>query len=241
MPVTRNRIEKNLQAVRENVAAACERAGRDAEDVTLIAVTKAVGLEEIKSLLDLGLTDLGENRSQQFIGRAAEVASYLQRRRTPLASPVRWHMIGHLQRNKVRHVLDCVEVIHSVDSLRLAEELNARAEHLDRRVDVLLQINCSKEQQKFGVAVGACTHLAEMIASLPHLRLTGLMTMAQITDDPEAARPVFVRLRELFEEMEKDGIGGDDLRHLSMGMSQDYAVAVEEGATILRIGSALFA
>jgi len=241
MPATRNRIERNLQAVRENVAAACERAGRDPADVSVVAVTKTVGLDEIKSLLDLGVTDLGENRSQQLTARADELGAYLQRRRTPLAAPVRWHMIGHLQRNKVKRVLECAEVIHSVDSLRLAEELNVRAERLGRRADVMLQINCSSEPQKYGVAVGACTHLAEMIASLPRLRLTGLMTMAQITDDPETTRPVFVRLRELFEEMQKDRIGGDDLRHLSMGMSQDYPVAVEEGATVLRIGSALFA
>ena len=240
MPVSKSRIERGLQAVRENVAAACARTGRRPEEVSLVAVTKSVGVVEALALLELGVSDLGESRAQQLLARAEELAGCLQRRRNDPPAPVRWHMVGHLQRNTVRRVLDVVEAIHSVDSLRLAEEINARAERLGRRVDVMLQVNCSKEPQKYGVAVGAATHLGEMIASLPHLRLTGLMTLAELTDDPETARPIFVRLRELFEEMRSSKTGGEAFRHLSMGMSQDYPVAVEEGATFLRIGTALF-
>jgi len=240
MAVTKARIEKNHQRIRDRIADACRRAGRPPEDVSIVAVTKTVDLETIKALIDAGLTDLGENRVQQLTARAAEVDAYLQRRRNALPAPVRWHMIGHLQRNKVKRVLDCSNVIHSVDSLRLAEEINARAERLGRVVDVLLQVNCSQEQQKHGVAVGASTHLGEMICTLEHVRLVGLMTMAHLTDEPEETRPTFTRLRELFEEMRNNRIGGDAFRHLSIGMSQDYAVAVEEGATILRIGTALF-
>ncbi|MHC4983646.1 MAG: YggS family pyridoxal phosphate-dependent enzyme [Planctomycetota bacterium] len=240
MAVTKNRIDKNLLRIRENIAEACQRARRRPADVAIVAVTKAVGLEEIKLLMDAGLTDLAESRVQQLTQRAAEVAGYLQRRRTPPASPVRWHMVGHLQRNKVKDVIDIVEVIHSVDSLRLAEEIHTRAEKAGRTIDVMLQVNCSYEARKFGCAVGAGTHLAELICTLKHLKLIGLMTMAPLVKNPEHARPTFVRLRELFEEMRDAKIGGEGLRHLSMGMTQDYAVAIEEGATILRIGTALF-
>ena len=240
MGLTKARIERNLRCIRANIVAACERAGRLPEEVAIVAVTKAVEVETIKNCIDAGLTDLGENRLQQLTARVQDIGAYLQRRRNPLAAPVRWHMVGHLQRNKVRATLKCVDMIHSVDSLRLAEEINAQAERADRVADVLLQVNCSDEQQKFGCAVGAATHLAEMISTLENLRLLGLMTMAAVSDDPERSRPVFVRLREIHEEMRHERIGGRAMRHLSMGMSQDYMVAVEEGATILRIGTALF-
>ena len=239
MAVTKNKIESNLQRIRENIAAACGRSGRLPQEVSIVAVTKSTDLEGIKALIDAGLTELAESRVQRVTERAAEVAAYLQRRRTPPAAPVRWHMVGHLQRNKVKTVLDVAEVIHSVDSLRLAEEINIRAERAGRTMDVMLQVNCSEEKQKFGCPVGAATHLAELICTLKSLRLIGLMTMAPLVRNPQDARPAFVRLRELFDEMQKDKIGGADFRHLSMGMTQDYPVAVEEGATILRIGTAL--
>lgn len=240
MAATKNKIAGNLARVRDNVAAACARVGRDPGEVGIVAVTKAVDFDTVRNALDAGLTELGENRAQQLASRAEEMAAYLQRRRNALPAPVRWHMVGHLQRNKVRHVLGVADMIHSVDSLRLAEEINNRAENAGRAVDVLLQVNCSQETQKSGCAVGAATHLAELICTLKSLRLLGLMTMAPLVDDPEGARPAFVRLRELFEEMRHEKIGGQRLRHLSMGMTQDYTVAVEEGATILRIGTALF-
>ena len=240
MPVTKNRIQKNVQAIRENIAAACGRAGREPGDVSIVAVTKSVDMPTIRNLIDAGVTDLGENRIQPLLARAEELKSILQRRRTAPVPDVRWHMVGHLQRNKVKAALGVVSLVHSVDSLRLAEELHNRAEQAGRRVDVMLQVNCSEEHQKFGCAVGAATHLGELICTLPSLRLVGLMTMAPYVANPEKARPSFVRLRELFEEMRKARIGGEGFRHLSMGMSNDYAVAVEEGATIVRIGTALF-
>jgi len=240
MPVTKNRIVKNLQRIRGNIAAACGRVGRTEQEVSMVAVTKAVDMETIKNAIDAGLRDLGESRVQALIERAADLTACLRRRANSLPGRVRWHMIGHLQRNKVKAVLEASDIIHSVDSLRLVEELNRQAERADRSVDIFLQVNCSREPQKFGAAVGAASHLAEIICTLKNLRLIGLMTMAPFVDDPEQARPTFVRLRELFEEMRVEKIGGDDFKHLSMGMSQDYAVAVEEGATVLRIGTALF-
>lgn len=239
MAIGPRKLSENLQRVRETIAAAAAKARRAPDAVRLVAVTKTADLEDIKSLIELGLIDLGESRVQQFLPRAAEIAAWLARRRkeTP---PVTWHMIGHLQRNKVRHVLEAAGVIHSIDTLRLAEDINVRAAAAERPVSVLLQVNCSGEARKSGVAVGATSCLAEQIATLSHVRLIGLMTMAPLTDNPEDARPTFVRLREIFEDMRAEGLGGKDFQHLSMGMSQDYAVAVEEGATLLRIGSAIF-
>lgn len=237
---SRGKIEKNLQRIGEDIAAACARAKRDPKDVRVIAVTKAAGLDEIKSLVDLGVTDLGESRVQQLIERSAELTQALAKRRTgPMA--VRWHMIGHLQRNKVRPVLEAgVDIIHSVDTLRLAEDINVRAAKMDKTIELLLEVNCSQESQKFGVAVGAAAYLCEMIATLKNVRLVGLMTMAPQVSDPEKARPTFVRLRELFEEIRFTRAAGSHFKHLSMGMSQDYQVAVQEGATLLRIGTAIF-
>ncbi len=152
-------------------------------------------------------------------------------------------MIGHLQRNKVKALLPIVEYIHSVDSLRLAEEINTAAARLglDRKVKIFLQVNTSEEKQKFGLAVGAVSALTEQIITLPNLQVVGLMTMAPQVDDPEQCRFCFARLREIFEDLRSEKIAGREFRHLSMGMSNDYVVAVEEGATMLRIGSALFA
>ena len=182
----------------------------------------------------------GESRVQHLVDSAAQVSAYVRRRQNPLPTPVRWHMVGHLQRNKARAACEVADVVHSIDSLRLAEEVDKRGQQLGKVVDVMLQVNCSEEEQKAGCAVGAAVHLGEMITSLQNVRLTGLMTMGPVTKDFNESRHCFARLREIFEEMRSDKIGGADLRHLSMGMSSDYAAAVEEGATLLRIGTALF-
>ena len=241
MATTRKRLCDNLQQVRENIAAAAERMRRSAADVQLVVVTKAADVEDIKTLIDLGVVDLGESRAQQLTARAEAIDEWLSRRRKETPHRPRWHMVGHLQRNKVKATAGVVALIHSVDSLRLAEEIDARAAQQDLVADVLLQVNCSTEPQKYGVAVGASGHLAEQICTLRNVRLSGLMTMAPLTSKPERARPSFVRLREIFEDMRNEKIGGKTFRHLSMGMSQDYQVAVEEGATIVRIGTAAFA
>ncbi len=215
---------------------------RSTQNVRIVAVTKSVGLEDIKSLVDLGVTDLAESRVPQLMERSAELAAAMGRRRNGEAPPVRWHMVGHLQRNKVKAVLEAgVDIIHSVDTLRLAEEISQRAQKADKVVEVLLEVNCSEEAQKLGVAVGAAAYLSEMVATLKNVRLVGLMTMAAQDPDPSSTRPTFVRLREIFEEIRHERHVGEHFQHLSMGMSQDYWVAVEEGATMLRVGTALFA
>ncbi|MFB3893917.1 MAG: YggS family pyridoxal phosphate-dependent enzyme [Phycisphaerae bacterium] len=265
MSAVRTRISRNLEQIRRQIAEACRRAGRDQRGVGIVAITKSADLEAIKAAVEIGLTDLGESRVQQLVERAGEVTDWLHRRSksvesrianhegqadrataadsqltTPNSELVRWHMVGHLQRNKVRQVLDVSRMIHSVDSLRLAEEIGEAAEKAGSTVDIMLQVNCSQEPQKFGCAVGAAPHLAELIATMRNIRLVGLMTMAPLVKDPQQARPAFALLREMFEELRHDHVGGEAFKHLSMGMSNDYPIAVEEGATVLRIGTALF-
>jgi pyridoxal phosphate enzyme (YggS family) len=224
--------------VRQNIADACARSGRQASDVTIVAVTKSADMDAIKKAYELGLREFGESRVQQLSERAPQLAAWVKDR--GLEAAPRWHMIGHLQRNKVKQALEAGDVVHSIDSLRLAEEISVRAQKMERQVDVLLQVNCSQEAHKFGCAVGAAPHLAESITTLKNLRLVGLMTMAELSGQPDCARRTFSLLREIFEELRHDKVGGESLAHLSMGMSQDYQLAVEEGATMVRIGTAIF-
>ncbi len=242
MAVTKNRIAKNIQAIRASIAEACERSGRDVRDVHLIGVTKSIECDTIRNLVEAGQFDLAESRVQQLEPRIKDIAGWISRRRTPLPKPVRWHMIGHLQRNKVRQILGSTCLIHSVDSLRLGEEISNRAVAMDLPcVNVLVQVNCSLEEQKYGCAVGAAESLAEVISQLPRVRLCGLMTMGPMKKTPGEPRNSFRRLRELFDEMEVNkNIDTAHFSHLSMGMSNDYEIGVEEGATIIRIGSGLF-
>ena len=237
------KIAERIERVKATVASACARSGREPGDVTLVVVTKSADLEGIKAVVRLGLNHLGENRVQQLKRVSAQIAEFVQQESEDPGLPetIHWHMIGHLQRNKVRQVLPATSLIHSVDTLRLAEEISAAAAKLDLCPRVLLQVNTSNEPQKYGVPVGAATHLAEQIETLPGLQLIGLMTMAPLTRNKDVIRTCFVRARELFFEMRGEKIVGKQFTELSMGMSSDYEIAVEEGATILRIGSAIFA
>ena len=235
------KIAERIQFVKENIAAACSRSGRDPVDVKLVVVTKSASTNAIEEIVRLGFTELGENRVQQLKKVALQLDEFFQRNPDlSKGQKIRWHMIGHLQRNKVRQVLPLVALIHSVDTLRLGEEINSSAAKLDIPAKVLLQVNTSEEPQKFGVSVGAAPHLAEQIETLPNVKLVGLMTMAPLTHNKDIIRKCFVRARELFVEMKGEKIVGPGFTELSMGMSSDYEIAVEEGATILRIGSAIF-
>jgi PLP dependent protein len=241
----RSPLAEKLEQVRERIAAAAAKSKRDPSEVTLVAVTKTAGPEQVREILQLGVNDLGESRVQQLTQRAGQLHEFLSRRTAMggeggFPDKARWHMIGHLQRNKVRHILPIVSMVHSVDSLRLAEEMDAQAQKLGRKVPILLQINASEEASKFGVAVGAAVHLAEQIDSMPGLQLMGLMTMGPLDVPDPKIRQAFTRTREIFEEMRWHKIGGSNLRHLSMGMSHDFEMAIEEGATMVRIGSELF-
>jgi pyridoxal phosphate enzyme (YggS family) len=214
-------IEDNIREVRMRIARACEKSYRSSQEVTLVAVTKGVPTATIRDAFDFGVRDFGENRVQEAEDKILQLSDIRQN--------VTWHMVGHLQSNKARRALDLFDIIHSIDSVRLADILNVRAK---RAVPVLLQVNVSGEATKSGFAVGDVAKAVEEIKRLPNLEVVGLMTIAPLVAAPEDARPIFRRLREL-----RDQLG---LKHLSMGMSDDFEVAIEEGATIVRIGRAIF-
>lgn len=245
-------LAQRYEAVKSRIAAAARRAERSPGDVLLVAVTKFADPSDIRELIALGHRDFGENRVQNMLQRVAMVDEFLARshalsavdglaaRNLPPADAIRWHMIGTLQRNKVKKIVDASRLIHSVDNLRLAEEIHAVAVRREHPVEVLLQVNCSGEAQKGGVAPAAAIALAEQMESMVNVRLRGLMTMAAYSDNPEDARPAFRRLHDLFEEMQKCGFADGRFNILSMGMSNDFEVAIEEGSNLVRVGSAIF-
>jgi pyridoxal phosphate enzyme (YggS family) len=214
-------IGENTERVRERVAAACKRAGRDPDDVTLIAVTKTYGPEAVVEAYDAGLRDFGENRVQEAVEKIDAVEK--------LGVMARWHLIGHLQRNKVRLAAGRFGIIHSVDSVRLSREISRK---YGSHVPVLLEVNVAQDAAKYGFAPEEVAAALDEIAVLHHLDVRGLMTVAPQTTDPEGTRPYFRRLRELRDQFA--------LPELSMGMSGDYEVAIEEGATMVRVGTAIF-
>lgn len=225
------KLTDNLARVRERVRQAAERAGRDPDEVTIVAVTKGVDADVVQAALDAGITDVGENRVQEARSKFPQLQ---------LNPGVRRHMIGHLQTNKVRHALQLFDMFHSLDRPSLAAELSRRAVAQNLVVPVLVQVNVAVEPTKHGVAPDELLDFVRETAELPGLRIEGLMTMAPYAEDPETVRPVFRRLRELSEQVADAGFEGVRMQCLSMGMSNDFEVAVEEGSTLVRIGTALF-
>ena len=222
-----NPIAQNLKAVRAAIAAACHKAGRDAGSVRLVAVSKTVDLSLIQAAVDAGQDLFGENYLQEARDKIAV-----------LGRQVSWHLVGSLQSNKARGAVELFDLIHAVDRGKLARALDAAAARLGQIQDVLIQVNQEGEATKSGVLPAAAPALLQEVARLPHLRVLGLMTMPPWFPDPEAARPYFRALRELRDRLQD--LSGLPLTELSMGMSGDYAVAVEEGATLVRVGTAIF-
>ncbi len=237
-------VESNLQRVRARIAGACAKVGRRPESVTLVAVTKNAAPEQVRAMIALGVSDFGENYVQALVQRAGQFGEFHSRRvaggDASVAPQLRWHKIGHLQRNKARQALPHLAMLQTLDSLRLAEELEEVCGKMGMRLPCLLQLNASEEPQKSGVAVGAAYHLAEQVVTMPNLRLMGLMCMAREGASHEEAQRTFARCAEVFDEIRHAQIGGEDMRHLSMGMTQDLEAGIMEGATIVRVGSALF-
>ncbi len=230
MSQVKDKLMRNVDAVQARIEVACRRAGRRRNEVTLVAVTKSVTAEVAAILPELSIVDLGENRPQDLWHKAAV-----------LPKTVRWHLIGHLQRNKVDRTLPLVHLFHSVDSLRLLTALEAEAGKCQRSISVLLEINASREANKHGFALEELPDLVPRLATLQHVRIHGLMTMAAQEDDPERCRPTFAEVRRLRDRLKEELAEPHHLEELSMGMTNDFEVAVEEGATLVRIGTALFA
>lgn len=222
-------IAKNLAELHKGIEIAAGKVGRNPEEIKLVAVTKTVGLERIKEALEAGVTVVGENRVQE----AKSKYDYLPQ-------DIEWHLIGSLQTNKVKQAVSMFNLIHSVDRRPLAEEISKQSLKMDKIMDILIQINISGEESKHGADLAEAEELVRYTAALPGVKVKGLMTIAPFVDDPEETRPVFRGLKRVQEDLKAKNIPGIELDYLSMGMTNDFMVAIEEGANIIRVGSGIF-
>ena len=222
-------LADNLKQVKENIKKACERAGRNPEEVTLVAVSKMKPLSDIEELLKTGQLEYGENYVQELCDKYENISR-----------PVHWHMIGHLQTNKVKYIIDKVELIHSVDSLHLAKQIEKEAVKKGVEAQILVQVNIAQEDTKFGINTSEVMKLVEEISKFSHVHIKGLMTSAPFVQNPEENRCYFKKLHQLFIDIREKNIDNVNVSILSMGMTNDYEVAVEEGATMVRVGTGIF-
>ncbi len=222
-------LKENLQKVEENIEAACKRAGRDRKEVTLIAVSKTKPIEMLQEIYDEGIRCFGENKVQE-----------LTEKMPAMPQDIEWHMIGHLQRNKVKYIAGKVALIHSVDTYRLAEEINIQAKKRNIVIPILVEVNIAHEESKFGTTEEDAVLLVEEISKLENVRIKGLMTIAPNVSDPEENRPYFKKIKQLSVDITNKNIHNVSMDILSMGMTNDYTVAIEEGATMVRVGTGIF-
>ena len=222
-------LQDNLIQVEHNIEEACRRAGRDRSEVTLIAVSKTKLVETLQEAYDLGVRVFGENKVQE-----------MEDKYESLPRDIQWHLIGHLQRNKVKYIIDKAVLIHSVDSLRLAQTIEKEAEKHNLTAHILIEVNVAREESKFGIFPEDLENLVDEIAKLPHIQVDGLMTIAPFVPDPEENRPVFRELRKLSVDISAKKVDNVNMSVLSMGMTNDYQVAIEEGATMVRVGTGIF-
>lgn len=222
-------LKENLANVEKNIEQACKNAGRSRDEVTLIAVSKTKPVEMLQEIYDENIRDFGENKVQELCSKMEQ-----------LPSDIRWHMIGHLQRNKVKYIVDKVAMIHSVDSLRLAETIEKEAEKKNVVVPILIEVNVAQEESKFGLKPEEVLSFIEQIASFPHIQIKGLMTIAPYVENAEENREIFRELKKLSVDIAAKNINNVTMSVLSMGMTGDYMVAVQEGATMVRVGTGIF-
>ncbi len=222
-------LKENYRKVEEEIEKACAGCGRDRSEVTLLSVSKTKPVEMLQEAYDLGARSFGENKAQE-----------LSAKWEALPKDIHWHMIGHLQRNKIKYIIDKAELIHSVDSERLAEAIEKEAEKRNLTAHILLEVNVAKEETKFGLMPEETEQAAEAIAKYPHLRIEGLMTIAPFVENPEENRLIFRGLHKISVDIAKKNIDNVNMNVLSMGMTNDYQVAIEEGATIIRVGTGIF-
>lgn len=222
-------IKNNIIAISRDINDICIKKGKAPDSITIIAVTKTIDPSRVNYAIKYGIRNIGENKVQEIMAKYENIEEN-----------VNWHLIGHLQTNKVKYIIDKVALIHSVDSIGLAEEINKRAEKAGLVKDVLVQVNVAQEETKFGIEYDETDSFAERLSGLSSIRVKGLMTIAPYYDDAELARPVFRRLKEKFDMLAAAGIPNVDMKYLSMGMTNDYKVAIEEGSNMVRIGTGIF-
>ncbi|KGG79763.1 hypothetical protein Y919_10130 [Caloranaerobacter azorensis H53214] len=222
-------IKANLEEIYKNIEEAALKTGRSPEDITLIAVTKTVDVDVINEAIELGVNNIGESRVQEILRKYDLVKD----------GPT-WHMIGHLQTNKVKYIIDKIDLIHSLDRLSLAQELQKRAQQHNIFVNALIQVNIAEEESKYGLYGDAVIPFIEEIIKYPKIKIKGLMTIAPYAENPEEIRYVFRQLKELSEELKKRGYPNVEMKYLSMGMTNDYKIAIEEGSNMVRIGTGIF-
>jgi pyridoxal phosphate enzyme (YggS family) len=227
-------LRARLEAINQRIAAACERAGRQVSEITLVAVSKTVPAARIREAIEAGVRVLGESRVQEAAAKIPELEPLSAERK------VQWHLIGHLQSNKARRAVELFDAVHSVDSLKLAEQLDRLAGESGKRLPIFIEVNLGGEESKTGAAPDEILPLCEQIGKLPRLELKGLMALPPFSDNPEDARPFFQHLRRLRDEARQAGAAGGRFNDLSMGMSGDFEIAIEEGATFIRVGTAIF-
>ena len=222
-------IKENIEKVNERKEAAAKQCGRNGDDILLVGVTKTRSADEINEGIDAGLTDIGENKVQEIMDKYDFV------------KPVRWHMIGHLQTNKVKYIIDKVSMIHSVDSYKLAEEINKRAGQHGITMDILIQVNSAEEESKFGVTTREADQLIAAIAEqCPNVRIRGLMCIAPFAENPDDIRQYFAEVKQIYDNYAAEKTDRIDFSYLSMGMTHDFEVAIEEGSNLIRVGTAIF-
>ncbi|NMB44064.1 MAG: YggS family pyridoxal phosphate-dependent enzyme [Clostridiales bacterium] len=226
-------IYENIKDIEENILKACKKAGRNRDEITLIAVSKTQTIDKIEEVLETGILNLGENKVQELVSKIEALNQDKHKN-------IKWHMIGHLQRNKVKYIVDKVALIHSVDSVRLAKQIEKEAKKCDVEVDVLIEVNIANDPNKFGFKEDEVYSAILEIAKLKHINIKGLMTIAPYVEDPEDNRVYFSKMKQLSVDIDAKNIDNVSMETLSMGMTGDYRVAIEEGATMVRIGTAIF-
>lgn len=222
-------LKTHIMEVNEDIRRICEKLGRNPDDVTFIGVTKTYEPEIINASIEYGITDIAENRVQE-----------ITRKFDDIVYKVRWHLIGHLQTNKVKYIIDKVDLIHSVDSVKLAEEIQSRASKIEKVQDVLIQVNVANEIQKYGIPKTDLPEVLEALSKMPNIRVCGLMNIAPLVDDPELLRKDFREMKKLFDSLSSYSYSNVTPIHLSMGMSGDYEIALEEGSNMIRIGTKIY-
>ncbi len=227
--MTRQEIAHNVDEINKRIEVSAKKSGRNPDDITLIAVSKTVDADVIRCAYDHGIRDFGENKVQEIMNKYDK-----------LPGDVRWHLIGHLQKNKVKYIIDKVVMIHSVDSYSLIDEIESKAAKCDKVMDILLQVNVSGEESKFGVSPDEVLDYVRYISQKPHIRLRGLMTIAQYAQNTEETRPIFAKLSEIYIDIKQERLDNVYMDYLSMGMSNDFEVAIEEGANLIRVGTSIF-